>query len=163
MDSWSPVAAEVSMSYGYGGQYMSRGSAPASVHTVAILQYLGGALALAGGVLLAVLAVRTRSQPFHPSTDIISPEGASRLFWVGAVFFAISGLIAIWLGRKAQRGRNWARWILILLSVLTIVGTVFQSYQLNNSRYYSGVVLPILYLILLNTRAARSWFRYHTY
>ena len=25
------------------------------------------------------------------------------------------------------------------------------------------VVFPVLYLILLNTRAARSWFRYRTY
>jgi hypothetical protein len=147
----------------YGGQYVSRRSAPASVQTVAILQYVGGLLALAGAVLFALLAAKTVTPPANTVSRVVAADAQSRVFVAGAVFFAISGIIAIWLGRKVQRGRNWARWILIVLSVLSLVSTVYQSYQLGNSSYYGGVVLPILYLILLNTRAARSWCRYHTY
>lgn len=147
----------------YGGQYVSRASAPASIQTVAILQYLGGLVVLAGAVLFALLAAKAVQLPSNPANQFVAADAESRLFVVGAVFLGISGLVAIVLGRKVQRGRNWARWILVLLSVLSLVSTVYQSYQLGDSRYYGGLVLPVLYLILLNTRAARSWCRYHTY
>jgi hypothetical protein len=138
--------------------YGTRRSAPASVHVVAILQYLGGLLALAGAGLLTLLAVKVRSEPAHPSTDIISPEGASRLFAVAAVFFAVSGIVAIVLGRKLQRGRNWARIVLVVLSAASIVGTLYRSAVLHDDpRYLGGLAIPALYLILLNTRAVRAW------
>src|SRR3954452_3761446 len=41
---------------GYGTPYPVRRSAPASIHTVAIIQYIGGLLALAMAALLAVVA-----------------------------------------------------------------------------------------------------------
>jgi hypothetical protein len=147
----------------YGGQYVSRGSAPASIQTVAILQYIGGLITLAGAVLFALLAAKAVNLPDNPASRYVAADAETRLFVVGAVVLGISALIAILLGRKVQRGRNWARWVLILLSLLSLVSTVYQSYQLGNSRYYGGLVIPVLYLILLNTRAARSWCRYHTY
>src|SRR4029079_12363876 len=41
---------------GYGTPYPVRRSAPASIHTVAIIQYIGGLLALAMAALLALVA-----------------------------------------------------------------------------------------------------------
>jgi hypothetical protein len=81
-----------------------------------------------------------------------------------AGLIAIVGLIAIWLGRKVQRGRNWARVILIILNVLSLAGTAYSMYQSRTVDVsLGGVIIPILCLILLNTRAARSWCHYRTY
>ena len=154
---------------GYGTPYPVRRSAPASIHTVAIIQYIGGILALVGAALLALVAVGGASRY---SADIEQYGDLSRtglttvatLFGVVAAFVAVVGLIAIWLGRKLQRGRNWARIILIILNVLSVAGTVYNVVtQQGANGYLTGLIIPVLCLILLNTRAARSWCHYHTY
>ena len=154
---------------GYGTPYPVRRSAPASIHTVAIIQYIGGLLALAGAALLALVAFGGASRY---SDDINRYGDLSRtgittiatLFGVMAAVAALVGIIAIWLGRKVQVGRNWARVILIVLNVLSLAGT---AYNLVMDRTVDitigGVILPVLCLILLNTRAARSWCHYRTY
>jgi hypothetical protein len=77
---------------------------------------------------------------------------------------ALVAIIAIWLGRKLQVGRNWARIILIVLNGLSLAGTVANAVQgERTAAVVAGGVLPLLCLILLNTRAARSWCHYRTW
>ncbi len=81
-----------------------------------------------------------------------------------AAIVAVVGIIAIWLGRKVQVGRNWARIILIVLNVLSLAGTAYNVItERTVDVTIGGVILPVLCLILLNTRAARSWCHYRTY
>ena len=154
---------------GYGTPYPVRHSAPASIHTVAIIQYIGGFFALLAAGLLALVAFGGASRY---SSEIDRYGDLSRtglttvatLFGVMAGIVAVVGLIAIWLGRKLQRGRNWARIILIILNVLSVAGTAYnvvtnQTVDIT----LGGVIIPVLCLILLNTRAARSWCHYRTY
>ena len=164
------------MSYGYshpqfvahppampGYAYPGRRSAPPSVHVIAILQYVGGFGALLIAVLVGYAAV-TASQAAPTEYDIISPEGAGRLFGLVAAFIAVVGLVAILLGRKVQRGRQWARVLLLILSGLSVAGVVASiATEQMVSPYGFGLVYPVLCLLLLNTRAARSWFRWHTW
>jgi hypothetical protein len=146
--------------FALGTPYLARRSAPASVHVVAILQYLGGLLVLAGAGVLAGLAAGVVSAPHDPNVDVMTPAGASRLFAVAAGFLAVCGLVAIVLGRKVQRGRSWARVVLIVLNVISVLATLYQSFAVfHDTRYLAGLALPVLYLILLNTRAARAWCR----
>lgn len=154
---------------GYGTPYPVRRSAPASIHTVAIIQYLGGLLALAFAALLALVAFGGASRY---SADIDRYGDLSRtgittvatLFGVMAAIVAVVGIIAIWLGRKVQVGRNWARIILIILNVLSLAGTAYNVIMERTVDVtIGGVILPALCLILLNTRAARSWCHYRTY
>jgi hypothetical protein len=99
-----------------------------------------------------------------PNHDIIGPDGAARLFGLFAVFVAVVGLVTILLGRKVQRGRQWARVLVLILSVLSIAGVAASMAEAGSvSPYASGLVYPLLCLVLLNTRAARSWFRWHTW
>jgi hypothetical protein len=69
----------------------------------------------------------------------------------------------LWLviARKLQRGRQWARVTVLLLSVLSIAGTGYEVWQLGDRHLLPGLALPVLYVLLLNTRAARSWFAEH--
>jgi hypothetical protein len=78
---------------------------------------------------------------------------------------AVVGLTAILLGRKVQRGRNWARVVLTGLNVLSAAGAAWQAYTLAgwSAPAVMAIAIPALFVILLNTRAARSWCRYRTY
>ena len=53
----------------------------------------------------------------------------------------------------------------IVLSALSIAGTLYDGLAATgtHTNALGGLVFPVLYLVLLNTPAARSWFRSHTY
>jgi hypothetical protein len=149
------------MAYGYDYypyQQTLRRSAPASVHTVAILQYLGGlALLLVAGLMAVVAGGRLNGSqvPDFVRTGAVPVAGV----------FAFVGLVVIALGRKLQRGRQGARVLVIVLSVFSVAGTLYDGLAATgtHSNVLGGLVFPVLYLVLLNTPAARSWFRSHTY
>jgi hypothetical protein len=134
------------------------------VHVIAILQYLSGFGALVAATIMGYFAYASSQETPHPSQDIISPEGAMRLFGLVAAVFAVVGLITIFLGRKLQRGRQWARVLVLMLNVLSIAGVV-ASIAIGGAAqtWGTGLIYPVLCLVLLNTRAARSWFRWHTW
>ena len=153
------------MAYAYPPQpvYATRSTAPVSLHVVAIFQYLGGLAMLAIAALFGFAASDMLAQwgdQFGTRTSSATPVIA---FVVA--FFATVGLIAIVLGRKVQRGRNWARILLTVLNALSLASVAWQVYStslLTPSAIVSAA-FPALFLILLNTRAARSWCHYRTY
>ena len=165
------------MSYGYSQpQYAAyappayaypppaRRSAPPGVHVIAILHYLSGFGALVTAAIAGYFAYLASQQTPYPSQDIISPEGAARLFGLTAAVIAVVGLITILLGRKLQRGRQWARVLVLVLSALDLASALYAGFVHDTSpRGIVAIVVPVLYLGLLNTPSARSWFRAHTY
>ena len=51
-----------------------------------------------------------------------------------------------------------------MLSVLSVLGGVLEVLRAGASGLTVGqFVIPVLLVLLLNTTAARSWFRYRTY
>jgi hypothetical protein len=149
-------------SYGYGTAYASRRSAPPSVHGVAILQYLAGfVLLLAAGLITLVSVAGDRWTADLPDSarNMIAGTGLAI-----AAFLGFAGLFTVVVGRKLQRGRQWARILVMVLSALSLAGTLYNGLLLSrDTNVLVGLVFPVLYLILLNTRAARSWFRARTY
>jgi hypothetical protein len=138
-------------------------SAPPSVHVVALLQYLGGLLTLLAATGVAALtvgghAVLDRRRIQIPA-DIEQGVTGAGLVIAGAL--TIVALLWLVIARKLQTGQQWARITVILLSLLSIAGTAYSAWRLHDQRPLPGLVLPALYLLLLNTRAARSWFRGH--
>lgn len=159
------------MSYGYSPNYPptqidygypepTRRSAPASVHVVAIMQYLGGIVLLVLGVIAAADSLGGgRYLDSTPITADVRGAGLS----IGAVL-VFGGLLALTIGRKIQRGRQWARVLVLVLSVLSIVGTLYTGLvRGGNTNALTGLVVPVIYVVLLNLTAARSWFRSRTY
>ena len=157
------------MSYGYGARpgYPTapgftnprRYSAPPSVHVVAILQYLVGAGLLAVAALIALTVTGSRR------VDDVPVEYVRHAGLAVAAVFAFGALFVTVIGRKLQRGRQWARVLTLLLSGVALAGTLFNGLVGTGDRtnVLGGLVLPVLYLILLNTRAARSWFLDRSY
>ena len=157
-----PPQQQAYSTYGYDYGYGARQSAPASVHIVAIIQYLAGLAALAIAGLAAYIVWRNPDPGFAPD-PVLRDLARDTLIAVAAVF-GFSGLCAIVLGRKLQRGRNWARILLNLLNLLTVASILYADLKtLHDGRSLAGLILPVLCLVLLNTRAARNWFHSGAY
>ena len=147
-----------------------RSSAPFSVHVVAFFIYLGGVLVLLGALAVGALGLgATQLQ----AEDL--PEGAgAALAGVGlivAVVLLLLSVLYFLIARKLQRGRQWARVLVLIFCGLGILGTALQLFTLFQmdadpvmlGAAGSSLIGPVLFIILLNTSAARSWFSYRTY
>ncbi len=115
-----------------------RRSAPGVVQATAILLYVGGSLT----VLFALTGIRSAT--------------AGDLLRSGAYLFL--GVSYLGLARGVQRGRRWARRTIL---VLCGIGVVLAGVRLASgmSSVAGTLAWPVVYAILLNTGAARSWFR----
>jgi hypothetical protein len=157
------------MSYTYGPQPAwrpapMRAGAPVSLHLVAIAQYLGGVLMLALAAMLGLAAANVFPRlelAVGASTWTNRPADVTPVVAVVCAVVALIGLTAIVLGRKVQRGRNWARIVLIVLNVLSAASAVWQAYMLADwsAPTLVAIAVPVLFVVLLNTRAARAWCR----
>ncbi|MEN3310540.1 MAG: hypothetical protein V7603_6742 [Micromonosporaceae bacterium] len=140
-----------------------RRSAPASVHVVAVFQYLGALLTLAAAALVALIARgATRGAPLDRIPDEVR-RGLAGGGLVIAVTLGVLGLLWLLVARKLQRGRQWARVTVLALSLLSIAGTAYGYWLGRQPDVLAGLALPVLYVALLSTRAARSWFRRGTW
>jgi len=74
-------------------------------------------------------------------------------------------LALMWLiiARSLQRGQQWARMTVLTLAMLSIGATLYESWRYQDEQVLLGLVLPLLYVALLCTRAARAWFRWGTW
>jgi peptidoglycan/LPS O-acetylase OafA/YrhL len=160
------------MSYGYAQphQYTAypaapayqqpRRTAPPSVHTVAFLQYLGGLIQLAAAAAVVLLPTAGLVADANVSVD---PARLTQATYAVAALLTVGALISLTIGRKLQRGRQWARVLIILVSLLPVAAVATQIALTGDPTGALGLLGPALYLLLLNTRAARSWFRHHTW
>jgi hypothetical protein len=159
------------MSYAYVPQPAwrpARTTAPVSLHLVAVVQYLGGLLTLALATILGLAAANLFPRLEYTvgdSTWVSRPADVTPIVAVVVAVLALVGLTAIVLGRKVQRGRNWARIVLIVLHALSAAGAAWQAYTLadRSGPAVAAIATPVVFLVLLNTRAARSWCQRRTY
>ncbi|GEM_PF-4599531 len=143
---------------GYRGPV--RDSAPPSVHLVAILLYFGAAAQLLVAALVAAaVAGAVRRDQYLPTEYLRTATIAI------AAVFAFGGLVTVVVGRRLQRGRQWARVLVLVLSGVLLAWTLYNGLVGPGDRANAlgGLVAPVLYLVLLNTRAARSWFTDRSY
>jgi hypothetical protein len=133
--------------------------APVGVHIVAVMQYLTGVVLLLAAVAIGVV---TFNDGRIGDTEL--PESVRGAVTGAGIAIAalalVAGLIAIAIGRRVHRGKQWARVLVLILSALSLAANVYSVVTTGVADPLSGLVLPTLYLVLLNTRAARDWFRY---
>lgn len=76
-----------------------------------------------------------------------------------ALEYALFSVLYVVLGLKVRQRRRWARLVLLLLcgwsALLAVTGLIAGNPQTAISR----LIWPVTYLVLLNTRVARQWFR----
>jgi hypothetical protein len=144
-----------------------RVTAPFSVHLVALFQYVAGLLVLLGAVGIALLLYGhgriIDEQRIQVPPEVRERIGSGQAGWVMAAGLAIVALMWLVIARSLQRGQQWARITVLALSVLSIVATAYDAWHFQDGQVLVGIVLPVLYVLLLSTRAARSWFRWGTW
>jgi hypothetical protein len=155
------------MSYVYG-PHPVRSTAPVSLHLVAVVQYLGGLLTLALAAMLGLAAADLFPRLEYAAGAATYTNRPADITVITAVIIgvlALVGLTAIVLGRKLQRGRNWARIVLTALNLLSAAGAIWQAYTLADwsAPTVTAIAIPVAFVLLLNTRAARAWCRSRTY
>src|SRR5919198_3161329 len=109
----------------YQPAYQPRSSAPFSVHFVAFFIYLGGVFVLLGALGVGAVALGATQLP----TDQIPEQYRNAITGVGvgvAVVLLLFSFLYFLIARKLQTGRQWARVIVLILSVLGIIGGVLQ-------------------------------------
>jgi hypothetical protein len=152
------------MSYGYSAtvpdyqgydEAVRRRSAPASVRVLATVQYLAGLalLAVAGLIVLTAAGGTRYTDPV--SGHLLHSQGVS-----AAGLYGFAGLFVLVIGRKLHRGRQWARVFVLAVSVVTASATLYDGLAGTGTRtnVLIGLVCPVVYLVLLNTAAARAWY-----
>lgn len=140
-------------------RYGLRG-APAGVHIVAIMQYLTGiVLILAAGAI----GVITFNDGRIGDTSV--PKSISGVLTGAGLAIAalalVAGFIALSIGRRIHRGRRGARLLVIVLSAVSLGLNVWSLVVNGAADPLSGLVLPTIYLVLLNTPPVRAYFRRH--
>ncbi|GIH14192.1 hypothetical protein [Rugosimonospora africana] len=136
-----------------------RHRAPPSIQTAALFQYLGALLTLAAAATVETIA---RGRPHYAALDRV-PDSLRRNLDMGgpviAVALAVLGLCWLLVARKLQRGRQWARHTVMVLSLVAIATAVYFAGLRHDPRVLAGLALPALWAMLLSTDAARAWCR----
>lgn len=134
---------------------------PAGVQVVALVQYLGGLLLLASAGVATLIA---RGVTRYAVVERI-PEPIRRNVAGGGlvipITLAVLGLFWFVIAHHLELGRQWARTTMLVLSVVSVAGAGYGYWRSRDPDLLIGLALPLLYLVLLNTRPARAWFRYH--
>ena len=119
----------------------------------------GAGVALLRGALSATIALVLFADP--SSVDIVSTETSSAVGTLTGVSFAVVAAVDLWLGIATYRGRNWARVLLMLVSVFTIVSAWIADVRGGPRPTLSTdlpvVALGILVLLALSSQAAREY------
>lgn len=122
---------------------MSKGNRPIGISALAILEILGGVLAIIAGLFVAGLAN--------------SIPGLSGLGSILGIVFIISGLFAFAVGYGFWTGAKWSWWLAIIIYALgtisslagIVVGSVFSVI---------GLIIEAILLYYITRPGVKSWF-----
>ncbi|HEY3505837.1 MAG TPA: hypothetical protein VGN37_23995 [Actinocatenispora sp.] len=139
-------------------RFGAKSSAPFPVHVTAFVMYLVGLVSALAGA-----AVWAAGQGADGTADGLPPALVH-----GGTPAAVALLVhaACWwlVARCLQTGRRWARVLVLVLSVSSLVALVAGAVVSGPAPVTVGpLVLPVAFLVLLNTAGSRSWFRYGRY
>jgi hypothetical protein len=144
----------------YGRPALVAWHPPAGVQMVALVQYLGGLLLFAAAGLATLIA---RGVTRYAVVERIPEPIRQGVAGGGLVIpITLAGLGLFWfvIAHHLELGRQWARTTMLVLSLLSAAGIGYGAWRSHDPDLLLGLALPLLYLMLLNTRAARTWFRY---
>jgi hypothetical protein len=136
-----------------------RRSPPALVLMVTTAQVIAGAIALLAGGMGVLAAFGGTTYADRVSLPAGINAALLGLGGPAAAALALTGLAAIGLARKLQRGHLWA-WLVMMGLSSAALGATFYAGIIRDRpvNVLLGLVAPVLCLVALSTSTARSWF-----
>jgi len=97
--------------------------------------------------------------PAMPNSDVSSSTIAA-FAHIGFAVYAVIALVCIWF---YYSGKEWARWVVMIVSVLELLGLIsiaktFAASHLSGANAIAKALLAIFLLYYLNTAPIRAWF-----
>jgi len=106
-------------------------SMPVGVKILAILTYIGAAFTILGGVMMmAGSAFFGSFLSMVPGYATFAALGVTAFIIIGLVAIAL-GVLDIFIGKGLWNGKNWARILVLVFSVLGLLGSI-TSFSLVN-------------------------------
>jgi hypothetical protein len=133
---------------------------PAGVQLVAFVQYLSALVIIAAAGLATLIArgfTRYAVVERIPEPVRQGVAGGGLVIPIALAFVGVSWFV---IATYLERGRQWARTTVLMLSVLGAAVIGYAAWRSRDPDVLLILALPLLYLTLLNTRAAGTWFRY---
>lgn len=128
--------------YGYGGAPQAAPERPQAVRNGVLLIYISAALSLVGAVI-SVFTVQDSEQMQEVRAQTGSDAAMTAGIVIGIVVsVVVCGLYALF-GWFAGKGRNWARIVLLVLAILTLLGLISQI--MHGS--FVGIATSIIFLV----------------
>jgi hypothetical protein len=136
-----------------------RHDAPAPVQVVALIQYLVAMCIIVAAVLATLIVSEAGSNVDGDRLPDSVRRGVAGGGLVIPITLAVLGFVWLVIARGLQRGRQWARITVLMLSVLAIAGIAYDRWRWHDPHALVGLALPGLQVMLLDTAVSRSWFR----
>ncbi len=127
---------------------------PGGVTLLIVLLWLQALIGIAGGVVLIV--VRHAASVQHNTH-----RSASTLVAVGIVILAL-GVITALIASSLGRGSNLARWIVVIVSLLQLVGAILTLIRVQGDTrigaIVDGVIALVILYVLFGERGSQEFF-----
>lgn len=149
------------------GQYTSggvpggagRGPRPGTVTGASIMAWIGSALMILVGVVFLLAGAL---DPADLGAEVgLSADEAAFIQDFATIFGAVAliwGLLVVVMAVLAFRGANWARWVLIVLGALAIIGSLINIISGAAAAIGSFLWVAIAVALLLAPKS-RDWYR----
>lgn len=107
---------------------------PVLVKIIAVLYYIGAVLGIIFGLLFLIGAGMISS--IIEQIPLLIALGTS-LFIVGGILMIGLGILGFFIGRGLWKGRNWARIVVIIFSILGLLGGISMLFT---GSYFNGII-----------------------
>jgi uncharacterized membrane protein (DUF2068 family) len=137
------------------------GNVPVGAKIISILYYIGAVLLVILGIIMLVgagmLGTLTQSIPL---LGMLGAFGAA-LFIVIGIIMILMGILFFFVGKGLWKGKNWARWVAIVLAIIGIIIAIASMFSPKGIA--SNIVSLIINLIiggyLLFSKGVKSAFK----
>lgn len=141
-------------------------SRPATLTAAVVLQWIAAVIALLAGLDLFMSALRIdtaqtgaaleNAEKLSGVTDVSATQIVAGVMTAGLILIAIA-LIRVVLAIYLGRGRNWARIVITVLAVLSLLGGIAYVFQDEFWRGLPVIAIEILVLWCMFNRASSDY------